>query len=331
MKVILATPNFHQPRGNTVTVKRIAEGLEKLGIETEVISMTEDNPVTALPSADIVHGFHAYRFYKFKEQLDEKITNFVITLTGTDLNHDLFNENKRTDVLSCLTEAKIIHVFDKDAKSTLINELPNLESKIAVVHQGTSEFPVEKPGINKEKDTFLFVLPAGIRKVKNIPAAIKMLNKLHTKFPMIRLWLVGPIIEEEEGKIVKDLVTENKDWIKYIGQVDHSQMGTIYNQADTILNTSHSEGQSSAILEGMGHGIPVLVAGNQGNRSIVSDGQTGLVYNTSNQFLDYAEQIMNNIELRKELVIAAKNYISKTHSSTYEAEHLLSLYKSSVQ
>lgn len=330
MKVIFATPNFHQPRGNTVTVQRITEGIEKLGVETEIISMTDDTTRTSLSVADIVHGFHAYQFYKFKEQFEIKIKNFVITLTGTDLNHDLFDKDKRDDVLLCLTEAKAIHVFGKEAKCTLLNECPYLESKIFVIHQGTNEFPEMTLGPIKDQGTFLFVLPAGIRKVKNIPVAIEMLNTLHNKFANLRLWLVGPIIEEEEGKVVKDLVAKNKEWITYIGQVDHSHMGSIYNQADAILNTSHSEGQSSAILEGMGNGLPVLVSNNHGNRSIVSNGETGFVYNTANHFLDYAEQIMNNPKLRMQLGESAKAYISATHSSIYEANQLLTIYQNSL-
>lgn len=324
---MLATPNFHQPRGNTITVQRIADGLKKLGVQTEIVSTTDNNPNTSLPRADVVHGFHAYRFYKFNEKLDKKIDNFIITLTGTDLNHDLFNEHRRTDVICCLRKAKAIHVFDMEAKSTLVNEVPSLEPKIFIIHQGTSEFPEIDSGISKERNTFLFVLPAGIRKVKSIPTAIDMLCELQTKYPSIRLWLVGPVIEEDEGKVVQDLVDRNKEWITDLGQVDHPHMGSIYNQADAILNTSLSEGQSSAILEGMAYGLPVLVAGNQGNRNIVSNGVTGMVYDDSNQFLDYAEQILNNNKLRNQIGQTANQYIAENHSSAYEADHLLKIYK----
>lgn len=330
MKVILVTPNFHQPRGNTITVQRIAVGLNKLGVQTDIISITNGSSTTTIPPADIVHGFHAYHFYKFNEKLAKKINTFVITLTGTDLNHDLFNENKRADVLCCLRDAKAIHVFDLEAKNSLVNEIPSLEPKIFIIHQGASEFPEEKQELSKEKNTFLFVLPAGIRKVKNIPAAIDMLSVLHTKFLSVRLWLVGPIIENAEGKVVQDLVDQHKDWIKYLGQVDHSYMGSIYKQADSILNTSHSEGQSSAILEGMGYGLPVLVSNNRGNRNIVTNGVTGMVYNNPNQFLDYAGQIMNNIKLRNQIGQSAKQYINQNHSSVYEAEHLLKIYQDAL-
>lgn len=327
MNVLLATPNFHQPRGNTVTVQRISDGLNRLGVQTSIISMTENHSITRIPQTDLVHGFHAYRFFKFKEKLDVSIDNYVITLTGTDLNHDLFDETRRSEVLRCLTEAKAIHVFDKDAKSALVEAVPLLESKIFIIHQGAGDFQDNSLQKTKEANTFLFVLPAGIRKIKNVPGAIKMLSELHERYPSVRLWLVGPIIEESEGDLVKDLVADNSDWITYLGQLDHSQMGSVYNQADAILNTSVSEGQSSAILEGMGYGLPLLVSSNNGNRSIVTHEKTGLIYRNQSEFLDYAEQIMNNIELRNILGNAAKEYIDRNHSSTYEANQILAMYK----
>lgn len=329
MKVLLATPNFHQPRGNTVTVRRIAEGLEKLGAQTEIVSSTDQ--LNAFPKADIVHGFHAYHFYTFKEKWNTSVDEYVITLTGTDLNHDLFNEDKRSAVLTCLREAKAIHVFDKKAKITLINEVPDLESKIAVIHQGTGDFQQNTLDLTKEPNTFLFTLPAGIRQVKNIPGAIEILSSLHKKYPMIRLWLVGPIIEEKEGNIVKNLVKENSDWISYLGQIDHADMGAVFQATDTILNSSHTEGQSSAILEGMGYGLPVLVSGNQGNRNIVEHGITGFVYDNPDQFLDYAEKIMNNITIRKKISESAKKYISENHSSSFEAEKLMEIYRNALK
>ncbi|MBB6452430.1 glycosyltransferase involved in cell wall biosynthesis [Salirhabdus euzebyi] len=331
MKVLLITPNFHQPRGNTVTVQRIANGLQKLGVRTEIISNMDDNVITELPQADIVHGFHAYRFYQFKEKLKQPLHHYVVTMTGTDLNHDLFNKDRRKDVLDCLRNAKAIHVFDHEAKGILAKEASELYSKIHIIHQGTPPFMENQPAIQKDKNTFLFVLPAGIRKVKNVPSAIHMLKSLHDNYPYIRLWLVGPVIEQEEGKVVQELVGKNSDWVTYIGQVDHDKMGGIYHEADAVLNTSISEGQSAAILEAMSYGIPVIASDNHGNKNIVTQGKTGFVYENKIQFLDYAEQIMNNIELRQQIGETAKNYIAENHSSSYEANKLQTIYENALQ
>ncbi|MFC4322366.1 glycosyltransferase family 4 protein [Litchfieldia salsa] len=327
MKVVLATPNFHQPRGNTVTVKRISDSLQKKGVETEIVSMTEDSSITSLPRADIVHGFNAYKFYKFKEKLVHKIDPYILSITGTDLNHDLFDQNKRSDMIKSLTEAKAIHVFDDEAKQVLVNEVNGIQDKIITIAQGTSDFPVMDLHLRKDKDTFLFLLPAGIRKVKNIPFAINMLKKLHDKIPNIRLWIIGPIIEEDEGDLVNELVKQNKEWISYLGQYPHSSMGSIYRECDAVLNTSHSEGQSAAILEAMENGLPVLVSNNQGNINLVSHEENGLVYNDQSQFLDFAERLVNNNELRAKLGERAKAYISRNHSGKYEVEAFLKIYK----
>jgi glycosyltransferase involved in cell wall biosynthesis len=327
MKVVLASPNFHQSRGNTVTVKRIADGLEKLGVQTDIVSTTEESNLYLFPSADIVHGFHAYHFYSFMRKAGMRLEPYMLTLTGTDLNHDLFDEYKRQDVVASLTGASSIHVFDEKAKETLVNVVPKTKDKIFIIPQGNSAFPKTKAPITKEENTFLFVLPAGIRKVKNVPAAIKMLRAFHDKFPHIRLWLVGPIIEEKEGEIVKELVNQNQGWVQYLGQVPHSKMGAIYEYADVVLNTSYSEGQSSALLEAMGYGIPVLVSNNQGNCNIVSHNKTGFVYHNSKDFLEFASLLINNNKLKQRMGEFAKQYITEKHSSTYEAEALVKIYK----
>lgn len=328
MKVVLITPNFHQPRGNTVTVQRIANELENLNIQTEIISITEDNNITSLPKADVYHGFNAYRFYRFWEYIDIKPKSYVITLTGTDLNHNLFEEKTRPVIAASLENAQAIHVFNEEAKQIITNELPNLSEKTYIIPQGIDCFPNTKIEYHKENATFLFVLPAGIRKVKNIPFAIEFLTRLKKNYPNLRLWLVGPVLEEHEGEIVKELVRKNSSWVTYHGQVPHKQMGAIYNQADCILNTSISEGQPSSILEAMAYNLPVIASNNQGNRSIVSHEKTGLIYKTSDEFLDYAERILNNIELRQVLSTRAKEFVNQHHNSQQEARHLLDIYNS---
>ncbi|WKA58395.1 glycosyltransferase family 4 protein [Planococcus shenhongbingii] len=329
MKIILAAPNFPQPRGNTVTVRRIAAHLEKLGVQTEIVSTTEE--VKPLPFGDLVHGFHTFYFYQFMQKLAERPDPYIVTMTGTDLNVDLFHPQKRGGVLSVLREAKAIHVFDEAAKTILLKEAPEFEYKVFPIAQGATGFPPSGLPLEKEAGTFLYVLPAGIRKVKNIPSAISALGKLHKKYPHLRLWLVGPVIEEAEAEIVLDLVERHSGWVCCIGELPHSEMGAVYQQADAVLNTSLSEGQPAAILEAMSYGLPVLVSNVQGNSGMVENGSTGYLYNDEQEFLDYAEQLINDDEARQRLGQRAKQYAAEQHSSIREAEALLKIYKSLLQ
>ncbi|WP_033541325.1 glycosyltransferase [Planococcus sp. CAU13] len=332
MKIVLAAPNYPQPRGNTVTVRRIAANLEKIGVRTKIVSTTGDNQARSLPEADLVHGFHAYYFHQFLQQLEQKPDKYIVTMTGTDLNVDLFHPEKRTAVLSTLDCAEAIHVFDEAAKTTVLQEAPQFKGKIFAIAQGTSDFsPAHQSELQKEAGTFLFVLPAGIRKVKNIPFAIHALARLHEKYPNLRLWLAGPILEEAEAEIVLDLAEQHADWLTYIGEVPHAEMGTVFAHADVVLNTSHSEGQPAAILEAMGYGKPVLVSSVPGNKGMVENGRTGYLYNDENQFLDYAAELIDNSEARQRIGQQAKQYAADHHSPTLEAETLRQIYRSILE
>ncbi|MCM3610011.1 glycosyltransferase family 4 protein [Planococcus sp. MERTA32b] len=332
MKIVLAAPNYPQPRGNTVTVRRIAANLEKIGARTEIVSITGENRASTLPDADLVHGFHAYYFHQFLQQLDQKPERFIITMTGTDLNADLFDPEKRPAVLSTLESAEAIHVFDEAAKTTVLREAPQFEGKVFAIAQGTSDFSEADPShLIKEPDTFLFALPAGIRKVKNIPFAINALSELHKEFPNIRLWLAGPLLEQAEADTVLSLADEHADWLTYIGEIPHAEMGAVFENADVVLNTSHAEGQPAAILEAMGYGKPVLVSHVPGNKGMVENGKTGYLYNDQNQFLDYAAELINNNDARQRIGMQAKQYAADHHSPSFEAEALLKIYTSITQ
>ena len=326
MKIVLASPHYPQLRGNTITVQRIADNLDKLGVETEIISTTDDQVIRNFPSADIVHGFHAYNFYQFLQQLTSKPIHYVITMTGTDLNHDLFNPNKRADVLNCLQEADAIHVFDDKAEQLLISEVPWITDKVFVMPQGNLPNFTGTSPLLKEPDSFVFFLPAGIRKVKNIPFAIAMLENLHTHYPHVRLWLVGPVLEEEENKLVMELVRQHEDWIQYLGEVPHDVMGAIYREADVVLNTSLSEGQPATILEAMSYSLPILASDIPGNQ-IISDKETGYLFKNQIEFLDYAETLVNNKKIRERIGRAAEAYVSHHHSSEREAKTFLKVYQ----
>ena len=327
MKVVLVVPHYHQPRGNKVTVERISKGLNALNIHTEIVSSTDETTNEVSLTADLYHGFHAYQFFKFLEKSAATLKPYMLTMTGTDLNHDLYDPERREDVINTLNGAEAVHVFEKKAKEKLVKEVPSLEKKIFVIPQGAADISNNNSIFLKEETTFLFILPAGIREVKNIPQAISMLKAVREKHPYVRLWLVGPVIEESEGDIVLELVKENEEWIKYLGAFPHEQMGAIFNQGDVILNTSLSEGQPAAIIEAMLLEIPVLASDISGNRSLINHEETGFLYNNDKEFFDYAEQLIQEPSVRENLKAAAKTYVSGNHSPEEEAYQFSSIYK----
>lgn len=331
MNVIMVTPHYHQPRGNTVTVERISGGLHRHGFSTVIVSVTDEDRYPDLPSGDLVHGFNAYHFSRYWIRKGSGTLPYMITLTGTDLNHHLFDAQTKKQVIQTLNDAKAVHVFNAEARDLIWREFPELQNKTFLIPQGIRDFSLDQGNMDKEEGSFLFVLPAGIRKVKNVPAAISMLAPLYEQDPRIRLWIVGPVIEEAEGNKVRELVQRHAGWIRYLGQLPHQGMGGIYQCADAVLNTSLSEGQSSAILEAMSMGIPVLVSDIAGNRDIVSHGQTGFLYRDEYVFSQYARRLIENTDVRKSMGIAGKAYVNTHHSLEKEIEELTEVYRQILQ
>ncbi|MGM8365726.1 glycosyltransferase [Virgibacillus sp. W0181] len=335
MKVKLVVPFFDQQRGNMVTGNRILGALRNYGIQTDIINATKDDePFVNMDengAADLFHGFHAYQFYNFMKKVSYPIKPYLITMTGTDLNKDLFNEKKRDKVIETLKGAEAIHVFEEQGKSTVVREVPEVADKLFVIPQGVTAFPkIESPHM-KENGTFLFILPAGLRKIKNITSAIFMLEILREKHHHIRLWLVGPIIEKDEGEVIKELVEKHSDWIKYVGQIPHKEMGALFRQGDVVLNTSISEGQPSAILEAMAEGTPTLVSDNNGNRSIIMNEENGFVYRDEEEFIMYAQRLVEDLALKKSIGERGKAYVNKHHSLDQEIQSFITIYKQIVK
>lgn len=327
MKVVLVTPYYHQPRGNSVTVERISLGLTRLGVSTEIISVTKDNKLPPLPSADLAHGFNAYEFNKYWKYRGSSSYPFLVTLTGTDLNYALFSDKTKDRLVQTLKDAKAIHVFNKEAKNLIQQEVQGLRNKIYLIPQGTYSFPANQGKVEKKEEDFIFLLPAGIRRVKNIAAAVSMLTPLHEQDPRLHLWIAGPVIEQKEWAKVQKLVREKSHWIRYWGEIPHVEMGDIYRNADVVLNTSLAEGQSSAILEAMAMGIPVLASNIIGNRDIVRHGKTGFLYNGKPDFKHYVYRLMEDEGLRIRMGIMGQKYVRTYHSSEKEALALQYVYR----
>jgi glycosyltransferase involved in cell wall biosynthesis len=327
LKVTIVSPHYHEWRGNKITAERIERGIRDAGVTVSIVSSTDEN-VSIPGDTNLLHGLHAYKFALFYKKLHIQLP-YIITLTGTDINDDIDNPDRRPLILECLRNADFIHVFETGMKDKVVSYLPGAASKIHTIPQGVSLFP-DEPTEVKEDGYFIFLLPAGVRKVKNIMQAVRCINYVHEKHKDVILNVLGPVIESEEGENLKEKA-ENNNWLTYTGSVPFRRMGKFYRQADVILNTSLSEGQSSSIMEGMAAAKPVLASDIPGNRSLIQDGVTGLLYSSDKEFIEKAELLYHNKHLREQLGKNAEKYISKHHSAVKETENIMNLYQKAIE
>lgn len=341
MKLAIVTPfYFPSVRGNAITAQRIASGLKDYGVEVRVFSLEEYRVSGRRPlqgeltgfQPDILHGFHAYTSGGIIVEVAERIeVASVITVTGTDINHDLFDPTRRHAVLGALQRVSAIVVFHEVMKGKILAELPEAHGKIRVIKQTVrcQEKPYDFRGrLGFHEGDFVFFVPAGVRKVKNVTFCLKPLAQLHQGYPQIRVVFVGPILEEEEGERLLQAI-KGLPWACYLGPVSHEELCAMLRSVDVVLNTSLSEGgMANAILEAMSRGVAVLARDIEGNRSVIRDGIDGLLFASEEGFLKKAEALIQDEGLRKRLGEAAQRKIEQEFPWEGEIQDYLALYQS---
>lgn len=327
------TPYYHQGRGNATTAKRIVSGLINKNIKTSVLAYDEQTRISMIKKciheSSLLHVLHFRRFAKWQEENQIQLKKpYIITSGGTDVNIDIFNPLHRKSIGNVLTNAEAVTVFSDDAKQKLLTVYPNLKGKIYIIKQ--SVWLPENDYVNKVKRIKNsgpnILLPAGLREVKDVLFVLPALVKLKEIFPGLTFTILGTALEWRVLQEVEAAV-KKYPWVHYHNEVPLEEMTGFYEQSDVVINSSISEGQSSALLEAMSLNKPVLARDNGGNRSIIKHGQTGFLFNDEDEFYQFIYQLLVNEDLRKRLSDNASNYVNITHTVEEEINSYLSLYE----
>ncbi|MCM3571306.1 glycosyltransferase [Neobacillus mesonae] len=274
--------------------------------------------------ADIYHILHATRFIKWQKENDFILNRpYLVTMGGTDINIDL-QGNMNDEVFSFLHDAAFITVFTNDAKEKVEKLFPGWADKTLVIPQG-----IWLPwNISTIKDEILprIFLPAGLRPVKDVLHAVPALDELIQVFPNMEFTILGAKLDENVYKEVQK-EEEHRHWMKYAGVVPYEVMKLWYNQAQIVINTSLSEGQSLALMEAMAAGRPVIARKNEANCHLIRHEQTGWLYETMDEFKEAVQSIVSNITLREKVIQQAREWIYEYSSPEQETLTYINLYQ----
>ena len=308
-RLALLTPFAHPSvRGNAITVERIARGLRARGADLEIWDLS----AMTLPSIErraaeyrpsLVHAFHAFRAGLPGLALSRRLgCPLVVTLTGTDVNVDLVEGERAAAFREVLDGAAAVTVFHESMAAAAERAVPGISARIVVVPQSTDltdPGPAAGPPDGRSGPVVLF--PAGIRPVKRPRFPLIPLDALAGRYPGLELRYVGPILDPlEGGELLRAL--EGRPWARYLGEVPHAAMPAILRDADVVLNCSLSEGgMANSVLEALALGRAVLASDIEGNRSLVEDGVTGLLFSGPEEFARKAARLFDDPALRESL------------------------------
>ncbi len=334
MRIAMITPYYREAvRGNAVTVQRLERHLRRQGCELHVFSLDEysiERMVSVLNSGrfDLCHAFHAHLGGSVARRVRERSSlPYLITLTGSDIYESLAG-NSRDEVRANLCSASSVVAFHKVVATRLTMHSPDVADRIVVIPQGVKLPPVDNVlATTGESNEFIILLPAGVRPVKNLLFPLNPLTELQSKYPEVSLQIAGPLLDQEYASLLFEKLPEHP-FASYQGVVDHHDMDDLYRKAAVVLNTSRFEGgMANSLLEAMAWGRPVLASNIEGNRSLVTDGVTGLLYRDAEEFINKAELLMTDHDLYRRLAMAGRKLVAEAHSPDLEATAYLRLYE----
>ena len=339
MKVAMITPYYYSAmRGNAVTVRRIEKYLIGKGCVVKSFSL-ENEFAEDISSAvrefapDLIHAFHAYSGGRVA-RLSARLTGvpYIVTMTGTDA-YEALEDRRNSETHSVLRDAAAVVVFHQSIKKKVTGHFPTLAEKISIIPQGVE---VVDGGLSGHctplpEGKTIFLLPAGLRPAKDVLFPLNTLAEIHSMEPSCWFILAGPIMDIEYASMVMTRL-ESYQFAHYLGGVGHNSIGCLYTKAAVVLNTSRFEGgMANSVLEAMAFGLPVLASDIEGNRSIVQDGVTGLLYRNEDEFREKALLLVKDGELREKLGAGGRKLVLEQFRPEKEADDYIRLYESIIR
>lgn len=333
--ILMITPFHKSSRGNKLTSERLQTGLQERGWTIDLLSLESDNWQQILSQAlkekhySLVHGLNITHFGRVLSAFPD-ITHLplLLTTTGTDVNYDI-QTNTKPEITETLNAVQYIVIFDDYFKAIFNKYYPQNAAKLVTIPQGVSLEKKEGPGrkqLGLNETDLVFLLPSGLRPVKNLELAIDALEKLQAEFSNLKLLILGAILDNEYSNALQRRI-KSLPWVVYPGEFPHEQMYSLLSLGDVVINTSHSEGQPQAALEAMSLGKPCLLTAVPGNLNIIVNGREGYYVHNQAELATAARNLIINRELRIQMGDNARRLVEEKYSLNKELDAYELLYQ----
>ena len=155
---------------------------------------------------------------------------------------------------------------------------------------------------------------------KRVELALRALRELRAEFPDLTLDLAGQGYHEE-ALMEQAQALGVLDSVRFAGRVSELEKFQLFSRATVHLLPSLKEGWGLTVIEAANQGTPTVAFRSAGGTTeSVLDGQTGLLADTEDQFVEMTGRIIRDPDLRQGLSLRAKEHaLQFTWSATADS------------
>jgi len=182
----------------------------------------------------------------------------------------------------------------------------------------------------RDDNKFTFVFVGRLVKDKGINELCKAYERIHSRYPNTRCWLVGPYEDNLDPISAESrrLIGESDNGLEAVGRKSGDELLAYYAAADCFVMPSYREGFPNTVMEAGALGLPSIVTDINGSREIIKEGINGMVVPPQNEDRLYqamAVMITSNLD-RKKMADNARKMISDRFEQSYVRKCLYDFY-----
>lgn len=176
-------------------------------------------------------------------------------------------------------------------------------------------------------DDLVLLYVGSISRRKAIVFLIHEFSVLSRNDPRLRLYLVGPALEEDYRREVERAIESAKLSSKVIRVPFTESPADFYQAADIFVFASTDEGFGNVLLEAMSFGLPVVCRYLDGVTPwFVNHGQTGFLFSDSCGFQSAVSELAGSADLRARIGGSARQFVVQGFAIEGIAKRIAALY-----
>ena len=220
-------------------------------------------------SYDLVHAHTLFSTGYTALQIKKRMSvPYIVAVRNTDVNVFFRKMPWLKNVgVRVMAEAEYVIFLSKPYAEYVIKQFVpeklknDILKKIRIIPNGIDSFYIDhKANARKEPHSILQIIQIGdIDSNKNVESTVLAVKKANQS-KQTRLTVVGEIKNDK----YRDLLTENKEIVRYIPKQGKEKIIELLNESDIMCVPSHSETFGLVYAEAMTQGVPVIYTKGQG-------------------------------------------------------------------